>query len=292
MIPTLMGLALRPWRLSPFSQAFSAVALAFMLTLGAFLLMFEIELRPALRNLAHDQVLTAFIDSTLPAGAEERLADQIRITLGAKDVEVRGVGTTQFLEMLKPAYPGLAQDVESLGAEGKDLVPRHVLIAGVLPPKAEEEVKAAPGVVSVESSRGRYQQAISAYQAVLRIGRWMFMGILLALTCGLFHLGRLNAQMHSESLQLMRLWGAHPALLRVPPALSGLVVGTSGGLLAWMVWRFVFPGLFEQLGRLSIVFQGMGFQNAVSLGPWLALMGIVLGAMTGLAAVLLRSPQT
>ncbi len=286
---SLIRLALRPWRLTPWSQAFSAVAMAFLLTLGAFLLRFEFQLRPTVQKLSRDQVLTAFIEPSSPAGEESRIADQIRVSLGSKDIEIRGVGEKGFLEALRPNYPGLANEIESLGDEGRDLIPRHVLVAGVLPADAEARVKATTGIVSIDSTRNRYQQSLAAFQAVLRISRWMFAGLALALLCGLFQLGRLNAQMHAESLQLMRLWGAHPVFLRIPPMLSGLSVGAAGGLLGWVIWSFGFPGLFDQLAKLSIVFQGMDFARAQAMGPMIAVAGILAGAATGLAAVLRKA---
>jgi cell division protein FtsX len=79
----LLKLAVRPWRLAPFSQVFSALAVAFLLVLVGFLFWMQEGLRPVLTRLQGEQVITAYLRAEVPEKEESKIVDQIRVAVGA-----------------------------------------------------------------------------------------------------------------------------------------------------------------------------------------------------------------
>jgi hypothetical protein len=61
----LLKLALRPWRLAVFSQFFSGIAVGFLLLMMGFLYWIEEGLKPVMEHLRKEQVVTAYLDSTV-----------------------------------------------------------------------------------------------------------------------------------------------------------------------------------------------------------------------------------
>src|SRR6187431_2032424 len=115
----IIKLALRPWKVAPFSQIFSSLAVGFLLLLMGFLFWIQSSLDPVLDRLKHEQVITAYIGSETPAEGlpDEKVLDSIRLSLGAQaeDAEISMVESAQFLEELRGHYPDLAREIEDLG---------------------------------------------------------------------------------------------------------------------------------------------------------------------------------
>src|SRR2546423_1094766 len=125
----LLKLSLRPWRLAPFSQLFSAIAVGFLLFLISFLLWMQQGLKPVLSRLQGEQVVIAYLDRSVERKDEERIVDQIQLSLGAHpSIEVKLVNSNQFVGMLKAQYSELGRELEDLGPEMDQIVPRYISI--------------------------------------------------------------------------------------------------------------------------------------------------------------------
>ncbi|MGZ3698659.1 MAG: hypothetical protein ACXWP5_11035, partial [Bdellovibrionota bacterium] len=193
----LLKLSLRPWRISFFSQIFSAIAVGFLLFLVAFLFWMQQGLKPVVARLKGEQVLTAYLQAQVAEGSEKQIVDQIRTSLGAhEEADVRFVGTREFLEQLKNHYPDLGKELEDLGSESTLVIPRYVSITGMLPDTAQEVVRGVRGVESVESSKDRYRHVVGAFSALRWVARLLMLGICLALLTGLIHLSKMNTYLH------------------------------------------------------------------------------------------------
>jgi cell division protein FtsX len=274
-----LRLSLRPWRLAPLSQVFSAVAVGFLLLLAGFLFWMERGLKPVVHRLEREQVITAYLDPAVDAKDEGALVDSIRTAVGAH-AEVKLVGAPQFVADLRAQYPELARELEDLGGELGAVVPRFVSATGVLPGPALDRVRAIKGVEAAESSRERHQHVVGAFVALRWVARLLVAGLCLALFTGLLHLARMNSYLHQDALALLRLWGAGGVALRAPALVSGLGVGILGGLVALLAWVTGGVWLAGQLRALSPMLRDLSLPSA-NLGLALLFVGAALGVLAG-----------
>jgi cell division protein FtsX len=276
-----MKLALRPWRLALMSQLCSALAVGFLLAMAGFLFWVQQGLSPVLVRLEQEQVITAYLSPTIEAGGEQKVADQIQMSLGAEAsrTEVRLVGAEQFVSEVAKQYPDLAKDIEDLGSDATPLVPRYVSVVGILEAQALERIRAVSGVESAESSKDRYHNVLGAFAALRWIARLLIAGLCLALFTGLIHLARTNAYIHREATALMRLLGGDGFLLQAPGVLSGLSVGMLGGIFATGAWVSTGIWLSHHVRNLSPLLREMP-----ALNPAFAMVLFLAGALIGLGA--------
>ena len=222
----LLKLAARPWKTALMSQIFSAVAVGLMLMMICFFFWLERALRPLAHTLKNEQVITAYLDPKLNKEQETKAMDQIRVALGAhaENVDVELVRTDKFIDLVKSHYPSLGNELENLGAEVQQVIPKYVSVSGVFPSAVTEGIKAVTGVESVESSKDRHKQALNAVHAISLVAKLFVFGLSLALLTGVIHLGRTNAFLHRDSISVLKLWGASSFAMMLPNVLSGLWV--------------------------------------------------------------------
>ena len=284
----LLKLSLRPWRLAPFSQLFSAIAVGFLLFLISFLFWMQQGLKPILTRLQGEQVIVAYIDHSTEKKDEAHIVDQIRMSAGAHPTtEVKLVDTSQFIDQLKTQYPDLGRELEDLGQEVDQIVPRYVSVAGILPASTLEKVRQIPGIESAESSKDRYASIVGAFKALRWIAGILMAGLCLALLTGLIHLSRMNAYLHRDALSLLRFWGAGNWILAAPGILSGLIVGFTGGGIAVGGWQTIGNALTLHVRALSVLLKAMPAAHShvpVLLFFLGGAMGLIAGVLGSLSA--------
>lgn len=292
----LLKLAVRPWKLAMWSQSMSSISVAFLLFSITLLFWLEQGLGPVIARLQGDQVLTAYIVPTLPAPQEKELVDAIRVSVGAsaeraKEISVRLTTAKDFLNILNAAHPSLSEQLVELSESEPQvselLIPRFVTVSGLLKSDAATEIKALPGVESVESSEGRTRPIASAFIALRWVARWLALGLFVALLNSLIHLGRSHAAFHGQSLAILRLWGADSIQSQLPCALSGFSIGVLGGVLACVTW-FVLQSVL----RSRILLLSPAFESLPENGQWFAAFPLMIGAVFGLACGFLGSLPT
>jgi cell division protein FtsX len=278
----LTSLSLRPWRLAPVSHLFSSVAVGVLLLLAGFLYWMQSGLRPVVARLQGEQVITAYLDPATAPKDEDKIVDAIRGSLGAHadSYDVRFVAAKQFVENLKEPYPELSRELEDLGAEMETVVPRYVSVSGVLPAQALEAIKSVPGIEAAETSKDRYAQVVGAFVTLRWVAKLLIVGVCFALLTGLIHLSRMNAFMHREVLQVLRLWGGGPGILRAPSMLSGGLVGVLGGAIASLGWLSLGGTLALHVRSLSPVLRDLPrASGGLAFGIFFA--GILIGLFAG-----------
>ena len=279
----LLKLSLRPWRRSPYSQVFTAVAVGVLLFLAGFLYWMQGSLHPVIDRLENEQVITAYLDPSLDTKDEPRVLgavrDEIRVNLGAH-AEVDLVQSDQFISHIRAEYPDLAHELEDLGSEMQTVIPRYISISGILPANTVGEIRQIQGIQSAESSTDRFQNVVGAFRALRWIATLLTLGLALALTTGLIHLGRTNAYLHQDASSLLSLMGASRGALRTPGLLAGFLVGTLGGACAAIAWTSVGISMTHHVRSLSPMLR---YMTPSSTGFALALLvaGAVLGALSG-----------
>lgn len=278
----LLKLSLRPWRRSPYSQVFTSLAVGVLLFLASFLFWMQRSLAPVVDRLQHEQVITAYLDSSVDKPGETIMVDTIRTTVGAH-AEVEMVQPEQFVNHLRADYPELSRELEDLGPEMSSIVPRYVSITGILPDQTLETVRGVPGIQSAESSKDRFQSVIGAFRALKWVANFLTLGLFLALITGLIHLGRTNSYLQQDAFSLMKLMGASKSALRWPGVIAGGFVGLAGGALAGLSWLSAGIWMAKHLQSLSPMLRYMsGLQPG--FGALIALMGLMMGAFSGFVA--------
>lgn len=279
----LLKLAFRPWRITPFSQLFSGMAVGFLLLLSGLLFWMQHGLRPVIQRLRQEQVITAYLAPTVEPGSEGRVIDEIRLALGshAERSEIRLVPESEFIAHIKARYPELGKELEDLGPETGSIVPRYVTVSGLLIDQAADQIRAIPGVESADSSKDRYQHVLGAFKALRWVAELLVGGLALALLTGLIHLARNNAYIHRDAIALMRLLGGGGGALQAPGIVSGLLVGVFGGGVAAGGWLTAGEWLTRHVRHLSPILRDM---PAATSGFALALFasGALLGLLAGL----------
>ena len=283
----LLRLALRPWKLAPFSQFFSALAVGLLLLMAGFLFWIQTGLRPVLKRLQHEQVITAFIDPAAEASEESQIVDSIRASIGSQAItELKLVDAKDFVSSMKTRYPDLGRELEDLGGEMVSVVPRYVSIAGIFSDSTLTSIREVHGIESADSSKDRYQSVVAAFSALRWVARLLVLGLAAALTTGLIHLSRMNSYLHRDAVSLMGHWGASASLLRMPGLVSGLTVGLAGGIFAAMGWLTSSLWLVGHIQSLSPLLRDMPLLSSA-----FALVLIGMGAVVGLAAGFFGTPE-
>ncbi len=278
----LIKLALRPWRVAPWSQIFSALAVGFLLVIAGFLVWMERGLIPVVQRLKQEQVITAYLDPAVEPKDEAKVADEIRVRLGARAIDVKTVPAEKFVAELREHYPDLGRELENLGSEMNAMVPRYISASGIMSEDALEKVRTIKGIESADSSRDRYHHVVGAFMALRLVSRWLAAGLALALLTGLIHLARMNAEIHHDSIELLRLWGAGAIAIRSPGILSGALVGILGGTLAFGAWITAAHWLGGQVSALSPLLQGLA-PPSILAGASLFACGTMAGLVAGIA---------
>ena len=283
----LLKLSLRPWRRSPYSQVFTSFAVGILLFLASFLFWMQRSLGPVIDRLQNEQVITAYLDPALDPKDEAQVVDTIRTTIGAHaQADIELVQSDQFINHLRGDYPDLARELEDLGSEMQTVIPRYVSISGVLPLKTLSAVKEVRGVQAAESSTDRFQNVIGAFRALKWIATLLTLGLGLALTTGLIHLGRTNAYLHQESSALMKLMGASQGVLRTPGLVSGFLVGLLGGALAAISWVSVGVTMTHHVRSLTPMLRYMPESHS-GFALALVAVGVAIGSFSGVLGNLL-----
>lgn len=281
----LLKLALRPWRLAPLSQIFSAIAVGFLLLLVGFLFWMQQGLKGVVVRMQGEQVITAYLDSSLLKKDETRIVEAIRHDLDSPSgLEIKLVDASRFLSTIKSYYPDLARELEDLGQEVNQIVPRYISVSGMLPESALDKIKRVPGVDFAESSKDRYRSIVGAFSALRWVARILMGGIALALLTGLVHLTKMNSYLHRDALSLLRFWGAGKGTLAGPGMISGAFVGLLGGVIAWIGWMTLGIELMRHVRSLSFILKGIP-----PVQSSFALMLLMIGASVGLLAGLFGS---
>ena len=172
----LLKLSLRPWRMALWSQVISALAVGFLLMLIGFLFWMQDGLKSVVVRLKGEQVITAYLQPSLEAQAEGRLLEQVREVVGGDSSSIRLVNHSEFLGGLRDSYPELVRDLEDLGQQMTQIVPRYVSIVGVFPDTLLESIKKVPGIESAEASGDRFRSVVGAFSVLRWVARVVMVG--------------------------------------------------------------------------------------------------------------------
>lgn len=283
LLKTSVKIALRAWRRAPISQSLSAMAVGFLLFLVGFLMWLHYALGPVLTRLKTEQVITAYVSPEVSEREADQLIDSIKTSLGSSVLENAKIEFTNsegFLEKARESYPELISQLVELGNEIQFLIPKYISISGVLPQSTVEEVRKLKGIESVESSSHRFRYMITALSTLQRVTQVLMIGLCFSLLVGLIQLLRMNTQLQSDAISILRLWGAGGMILRIPGILANFFVGLAGGFTAFLTWKLFGSHLGSQIQSLSPLFKEMPL-GMDRIGTILLILGAMAGVLSG-----------
>lgn len=273
----LLRLVLRPWRAAPFLQLTFSGSLGFSLFLLCFLIWFHQSLSPVLNRIHNGKVLTVFLEAnresaSIAATEPHPIEDKIRMAVGAqRNVQIKSVGSSQFLKDLKQDFPDLSDELESLGAEAESLLPRYISVTGSLDEDAASRIQKIPGVSSVEVARAGYTQGSEAFFTLRWILRVVIVGIFMAFGLGWILWMRHQLGVNDDVFDFFKLWGASYWQVKLPSlligAFSGLIMG--GGAAGLLL--LVGPKVLSQIQNLSPLLKEL---SRFPL-PWVGLLPVL-----------------
>lgn len=283
----LLRLSLRPWRVALYSQLLMALGLSFLLFVTGLIGWMERSIDPILAKVSGEQVLTAYLGPEISQSEAESMKDEIRIQLGAQATRIELIDRKGFLERLDSKYPQLRAELENLGGELETVVPRYISMTGFFEKDAATRLSTLTGIESVDSSAEKARSIIGAFVSVQWLIRFLGLGMLIVLLVLFLQSARSNAQSYGDSLAVLRSWGAGEWLLRVPGALSGMILGGLAGVFAAGAWLFLPGYLVGELRLLAPSFDGIA-DPPLWIAPALLAAGLLGGAAFG---VLTRAPR-
>ncbi len=279
----LLKLSFRTWRIAPFSQAFSALAVGFLLFLIGFLIWLEQGIRPILSRLQREQVITAYLSPSVETRDEAKLLNEVKGIVEAEGhPEVKLVDVPEFISLMKTHHESLGRELEHLGTEMNQIIPRYISISGILKSSVFGKIKSLSGIEEVESSKDRHRQIVGVFSVLRWIVRILSVGVFFALMIGLIHLSRMNQYFYRDALIVLKLWGAGQGTLMTPSLISAFSVGLIGGVIAAMAWILGGAWLAVHMQSLSGVLRTMP-----SIRASLAMVFLIAGGGVGLLAGML-----
>jgi cell division transport system permease protein len=137
---------------------------------------------------------------------------------------------------------------------------------------------AQPGIEDIVDQR----EVLASFFAVtdkFQMGALLVAGIqLVAASVLIVNTIRVTAFARREQTAIMKLVGASNWYIRLPFVLEGVIAGMVGALIAWLALIAAIPRITASL-RADIQFVPfIGIEQAVAVGPWLLLVGVVIAA--------------
>jgi len=263
----LLKLALRPWKISPFSQLTSILSVSFLIYLGTLMSWLIVGMKPLVEQIKSEQMAVLYFNPNLQDQDRAKLTDEITVLVGAH-AETYFVSAENFLTELKKTEPALVRQILDLGDtlfkttnESSDastsMVPSYLSVSGRLNEDVVSQIKKKQGVLKVDLSSHRYQSVLGAFEAIETILKALLIGLLVALLSAAFHLAKHHQGFVSEARSLLQLMGAGEVKLLVPHFLSGAFIGIGASVLTGVFWFISAPMIHEYLQILFPLLKGI-----------------------------------
>ncbi|MCX6346007.1 MAG: permease-like cell division protein FtsX [Armatimonadetes bacterium] len=222
---------------------------------------------------------------TVPGAAKAKadaLADSIRKIEGIKDVSI--LDRDEEYAKFKRERP----DFESAGLLGNPLP--YALRVRIV--KADQltmlstKIRALADVDHVNVGQETYKRVVALANAIRAIS---FAGVIILLITTAFIISnaiRLTLYARRREIRIMQLVGATNHTIRTPLVIEGIVFGSAGALVAWILLRLGGGYVVHSAQRITPMFGS--FSSGLSgagLAFWLLLAGAVIGAIGSLVSI-------
>ena len=186
---------------------------------------------------------------------KEEKADAIRDMVKGSSVSVEELSTDDVLSRMEAEEPDVVQTVRTMGKEGLQLIPKVVLIRGVVADEILEKIRVLPGVARIDVSPVHHHRLQAFYhhlQLEMRIALGMILFLIMVMLLGLQRIQLRD--LHEVKVNLLT-WGASHSQSRLPLFVSLLGMCAIGSVLSvaeWIAFKKWFWRNNPFLGELSI----------------------------------------
>lgn len=287
----LLKLAIRPWKLAPFSQFLASTSSVVLLFLIGFLVWFSSSVSTVIKRLSGDQIVTVYLETGSDAAKPGVVTDSIRTSLGSSAIHIDFVGANEFLDSLAKNYPELSKEISSLGEEQKALTPQYLSLKGKITNDQLIRIKKINGVESIDTSGDRFRPIVENLQALRFVTNAFLIGAFIALAALFILLSRMNRSIHDEISSLLRQMGSSEARARSPQILSGALFGLSTAGVAGFLAMLAQERFLAHFMTFSPYFNSMSEPSFIH-HLIIPLTGVGIGAACGWFGSKFRGEQS
>lgn len=243
----MLKISFLPWIRSSTLQSLIAVSIA-QLLLGAWLGGAIVQEIRRTKKFANDA-------KWITVQTKEDRSKEIKEIIKDFSVSFEELSTDDVLNRMEPEEPEVVQTVKSMGAEGLQLIPKVVLLKGLLPDTEIEKIKILPGIARIDVSPVHHHRLQSFYQHLqleMRIAVGMILFLMMVL---LLSLQRIQVRDLKEVKENLLTWGASHLQSRLPLFFSLIGMTLIGGILSVAEWFSFKKWIWKSnpfLGELSI----------------------------------------
>lgn len=274
----LVKFMFRSWKRAFPVQILSVLALSFSFVALSMSIFFERSITPVVDRIKNEQVVTVYVKGGDDVKSASAMADSIRLSIGAQAIRIQAGEPAQFLKDIALQNAELAKQIQGLGPEMNNLLPRYVTLQGRVTAEQIRKIDALSGVERIESSRDRYRPIIESFSSIRRVVVSAEAGFALIIFLIIAYIAQVNAHLQKDVASLLRLWGATPFQARLPTLLSCAFTGLVTGVFAAGIWMLLQPIVLFQIRNFSPVFASIP-------GPITATALLIAGAATLLSTL-------
>jgi hypothetical protein len=191
-------------------------------------------------------------EATLPGSVT---VEAIRDELKGADVGIEELTTEEVLAKMETEEPDIVQTVRSIGNEGLQLMPKLMLVRGILPDASLEKIKMMTDVYKVDATPVHHARLLSFYKHLSVELRIVILLILFLVAVQLLVFQRIQQRDLNEVLKNLVSWGVGGIQARIPGFFSLLVLSLISfvvSLAEWLIFqRFIWKNN-AFLGELSL----------------------------------------
>lgn len=281
--------AVDEWRHSPGPNLLATATLAAVMFVAALNLLILANLKSHVGRWKHDLTISIYLVDGAQASDVDALSAKVAAVRGVARVD--RVDKDEALRRFRASFKDLADLPGELSANPLPASLEILLDPGPQASVTAEAVRAATaGSAAVEEIR--YDRAfLDRVEALLDIAGWGAAGLgLVVLTAVAFVVSgvlRLTVYARRDEIDIMRLVGAGPMLVRGPFLVAGLGQGLMGGLLALFLVEAVRRAGRAYAGARPGPLLDLAAGHALPLAPssFVLLIGVLLGLASAWFAV-------
>lgn len=181
--------------------------------------------------------------------------EAIRDELRGQDVGIEELKTEDVLARMETEEPDVVQTVRSIGNQGLQLMPKLLLVRGIIADSSIEKIKMMTDVYKLDVSPVHHARLVSFYQHLSLELRIVIFLIMFLVVVQLLVFQRIQQRDLTEVLRNLVSWGVNGIQARLPGFFSILVLSSISFVVSIVEW-FIFQKLVWNnnafLGELSL----------------------------------------
>lgn len=264
----------------------SAVTIT-LLILGVTL-MIALNAQQMSKYVTNQLEVDAFLQMNVTDAQAQQITDNIKALPDAKSVVF--VSKAEGFQQLEKELGGQNNDILG-GLSKENTLPNKIVVKDKDPSQTlglAQEIRVMPGVDKVSDGKDVVNKLLGFLNVVRNIGVVFIVGLIVTAMFLISNTIKITIFSRRREIEIMKLVGATNWFIRWPFLTEGLMIGTVGALIPFLVITIGYHSLFAQAGG---VFMALQFQlvSASYLAVRLAIvmfgLGIAIGVWGGVMSV-------